>query len=73
MYQDNEYRVKKTDEIEKMVRQLNPTNKLRVLSAVNALLYSQKIYFSNSRSVIFDAMRCQLCRNLGTGWTKLEV
>ena len=43
MYQDNEYRVKKTDEIEKMVRQLNPTNKLRVLSAVNALLYSQQV------------------------------
>lgn len=43
MYQDNEYRVKKTDEIEKMVRQLNPTNKLRVLSTVNALLYSQQV------------------------------
>ena len=43
MSQDNEYRVKKTDEIEKMVRQLNPTNKLRVLSAVNALLYSQQV------------------------------
>ena len=43
MYQDNEYRVKKTDEIEKMVRQLNPTNKLRVLSAVIALLYSQQV------------------------------
>ena len=35
--------MKKTDEIEKMVRQLNPTNKLRVLSAVNALLYSQQV------------------------------
>ena len=43
MYQDNEYRVKKTDEIEEMVKRLNPTNQLRVLSAVNALLYSQQV------------------------------
>lgn len=43
MYQDTESRVKKADEIEKMVKQLNPTNQLRVLSAVNALLYSQQV------------------------------
>ena len=43
MYQDTEDRVKKADEIEKMVKQLNPTNQLRVLSAVNALLYSQQV------------------------------
>ena len=40
MYQDTEDRVKKADEIEK---RLNPTNQLRVLSAVNALLYSQQV------------------------------
>lgn len=43
MYQHNERGVKKTDEIEAMVKQLNPTNRLRVLSAVNALLYSQQV------------------------------
>ena len=43
MYQHNECGVKKTDEIEAMVKQLNPTNRLRVLSAVNALLYSQQV------------------------------
>lgn len=43
MYQDTEDRVKKADEIEEMVKRLNPTNQLRVLSAVNALLYSQQV------------------------------
>ena len=43
MYQDTEDRVKKVDEIEEMVKRLNPTNQLRVLSAVNALLYSQQV------------------------------
>ena len=43
MYQDTEGRVKKADEIEEMVKRLNPTNQLRVLSAVNALLYSQQV------------------------------
>ena len=43
MYQDTEDRVKKADEIEGMVKRLNPTNQLRVLSAVNALLYSQQV------------------------------
>lgn len=42
MYQDTEDRVKKADE-EEMVKRLNPTNQLRVLSAVNALLYSQQV------------------------------
>ena len=43
MYQDTEDRVKKADEIEEMVKRLNPSNQLRVLSAVNALLYSQQV------------------------------
>jgi hypothetical protein len=43
LYQDTEDRVKKADEIEEMVKRLNPTNQLRVLSAVNALLYSQQV------------------------------
>ena len=43
MYPDTEDRVKKADEIEEMVKRLNPTNQLRVLSAVNALLYSQQV------------------------------
>ena len=43
MYQDTEDRVKKADEIEEMLKRLNPTNQLRVLSAVNALLYSQQV------------------------------
>ena len=43
MYQDTEDRVKKADEIEEMVKRLNPTTQLRVLSAVNALLYSQQV------------------------------
>ena len=43
MYQDTEDRVKKADEIEEMVKRLNPTNQLRALSAVNALLYSQQV------------------------------
>ena len=43
MYRDTEDRVKKADEIEEMVKRLNPTNQLRVLSAVNALLYSQQV------------------------------
>ena len=43
MYQDTEDRVKKADEIEEMVKRLNPTNQLRVLSAVNALLYRQQV------------------------------
>ena len=43
MYQSNEGRVKTADEIERLVKQLNSTNRLRILSSIDALLYSQQV------------------------------
>ena len=43
MYQSNEGRVKTADEIEMLVKQLTPANRLRMLSSMDALLYSQQM------------------------------
>ena len=43
MYQSNEGRVKTADEIEMLVKQLTPANQLRILSSMDALLYSQQM------------------------------
>lgn len=43
MYQGSKSGVKNADEIETLVKQLNPTNRLRILSSIDALLYSQQM------------------------------
>ena len=43
MYQSNEGRVKTADEIEMLVKQLTPANRLRILISMDALLYSQQV------------------------------